>query len=64
MSKLIIEHTEDCGAVGAEDCYCTEGEWLQPPGCYATEAVDECGEDTPWCQIHALAFDLMDHYEG
>jgi hypothetical protein len=57
-SELLVEHTNDCGAVGGEDCYCTEGEWLQPPGGYVREATDELSSDAPWCQIQARSAEL------
>lgn len=54
-----MRHADDCTATGAEECEPAAGlRWDQPPGSYVVEATDELGDEQPWCQIRARAFEL------
>lgn len=37
------DHTDDCAAVGDEECRPTSGDWDQPPAYWVTQA-----ESNPW----------------
>jgi len=60
----MLEHAEDCTAVGNEDCEPERGVWIQPPGEFVNLAIEELGEDAPWCQIHHRAFEHVDEAEA
>lgn len=54
-------HTNDCAAVGGQECSpAFYGEWNQPPRAYVEAATADLGEAAPWCQLVERAFAIRD----
>ena len=56
-----LVHTNDC--IGGDECEPVEGEWMQPPGEYVSEAVAEMGDGALWCHVHMRAWEIMDEQD-
>lgn len=56
----VHEHTEDCTAIGDEECGPVSGSWMQPDGCRVSEAQGQLGDERPWCQVRELAWKLSE----
>jgi hypothetical protein len=53
-----VVHTDDC--FGGDECEPVEGEWMQPPNAYVSEAVADMGDGALWCHLRMRAWEIMD----
>lgn len=61
-------HTRDCihpqAYQGPEECAPEIGDWDQPEGCHAEDAVlDDASGEAPWCRIRERAWELQEQGE-